>query len=70
MIIGKGTTEGVKVSQKRGWTGHFPGEKSRKNILVRGTSVSKGMRCGQGSASVQLQGQLRVSGDRDTTKLA
>lgn len=59
MIISKVTPKRGKVSPKKGWTGHFLGEKGRKNILVRGTSACKGRRCGQGGISVRLQCQIR-----------
>lgn len=70
MITSKVAPKGGKMSQKRSWTIHFLGEKGRKNILVRGISACKGMKCEQGHASIRLQCQIHISADRDTIGLA
>ena len=59
-----------KAAQKRAWTGHFLGEKSGKDILVRGTRGCRDRWRRWESASVSPQGQICVSGDRDATDLA
>lgn len=59
-----------KAAQKRGWTGHFLGEKSGKDISSQRDQEVRDRWRRWESASVSPRDQICVSGDRDATDVA